>query len=111
MLPTWPPSRSLLSLIPRQGPIRLDQLYTQATTELAPETFRSKMHYKQCLGQLRRTNKVWTYRETKIGKGALARDILAVKAQPDEERWSERRTGRTLVKLEAEQLQAAPALE
>lgn len=111
MLPAWPPSRSLLSLIRQQGPIRLDLLYAQATQELAPATFRSKMHYKQCLGLLRRTNKVWTYREAKTGKGALSRDILAVKAQPDEGRWSERRTGRTLVKLEAEQLQAAPALE
>ena len=107
VLPTWPPTRSLLTLIRQQGPIRLDQLYAQATQELAPATFRSKMHYKKCLRLLQRTNKVWTYREAKTGKGALARDILAVKAQLDEARWSERKTGRTLAKMEAERQHAA----
>ncbi len=99
MFPAWPPARGLLSLIRRQGPIRLDQLYERASEQLAPGTFRSKRHYKECLGLLKRSKRVNTFRESKTGRGALARDIIAVDAQADEQRWSEARTGRTLAKM------------
>lgn len=97
MLPSFPPARSLLSLIRRQGPIRLDQLYGRASDQLAPGTFRSKQHYKECLGLLKRTNKVWTFRESRTGRGSLARDVIAVDAKADNRRW--KRTGRTLAKM------------
>ena len=117
MLPWWPPSRGLLSLIRREGPIRLDQvplprparppksppltragcwqLYGRATEQLAPGTFRSKTHYKECLKGLRQQQKVWTYRDAKVGRGAKSRDILAVNANVDNRRWAglERRLG------------------
>ena len=99
MLPAWPPSRGLLSLIRRQGPIRLDQLYERASEHLAPGTFRSKSHYKECLALLRRSRKVNTFRKSKEGRGAQARDKIAVEAKGAEadRRWA--RTGRTLAKM------------
>ena len=97
MLPAWPPSRGLLSLIRRQGPIRLDQLYERASEHLAPGTFRSKSHYKECLALLKRSRKVNTFRESKEGRGAQARDKIAVEAKMDDRRWT--RTGRTLAKI------------
>ena len=99
MLPAWPPARGLLSLIRRQGPVRLDQLYGQATEQLAPGTFRSKQHYKECLGLLKRTKKVWTFRDSKTGRGALARDIIAVDAKVDDRRWDPARTGKVLARV------------
>ena len=48
---------------------------------------------------LKRSKRVNTFRESKTGRGALARDIIAVDAQADDRRWSEARTGRTLAKL------------
>ena len=71
------------------------QLYGRATEQLAPGTFRSKTHYKECLKGLRQQQKVWTYRDAKVGRGAKSRDILAVNANVDNRRWVglERRLG------------------
>ena len=71
------------------------QLYGRATEQLAPGTFRSKTHYKECLKGLRQQQKVWTYRDAKVGRGAKSRDILAVNANVDNRRWAglERRLG------------------
>ena len=71
--PHWPPSRALLSLIRREGPLRIDQLYRVAQAKLAADTFRSKTHYKACLKALKAQNRVRTFRIDKVGRGSQVR--------------------------------------
>ena len=42
--PHWPPSRALLSLIRREGPLRLDQLYAVANDKLGAVRFAIRFH-------------------------------------------------------------------
>jgi hypothetical protein len=58
MVPQWPPSRALLSLIRQRGPFQLNQLYDAAVESLAPGTFRSKTHYKECVKGLKKRKAV-----------------------------------------------------
>lgn len=56
---------------------------------------------------LKRSKRVNTFRESKTGRGALARDIIAVDAPADDRRWSDTRTGRTLAKMNSAAIESA----
>ena len=85
--PHFPPSRALLSIIRRQGPIQLDHLFGMAQEQLGSGAFRSKTHFKDCMKGLKSRKEIWTYRIDKTGRGSAARDVLAVNANADNRRW------------------------